>query len=723
MKTNSQLSEKENIETKKDSNDCLSCCSLSSIPKKDSQHEEEEGESDPRKTKLLIILGLSLTIPLVLIEIFYDDASSILTDYILIGLASPVQFILGRPFYLRFYMDLKKRGVFTVSTLVILSTTIAYSYSIIAVIMGQDIRFFEASASVLTIFTIGEYLESRVLRTTSESIKKLLTLKPKRAVVIKKSSSNGKEEEQEVTIDANEIVIGDIVVVKPGETIATDGIVIVGESSVDESMITGESIPVDKKIDDKVIGGTVNKNGYLKFRAINVGKHTVLANIIEMVERARTSKPSIQRIADQAAKYFIPVVIAIALATSLSWLIAAQATIQFAVTVFATVLVVSCPCALGIATPMVVSLGVGKAAKEGILIKGGEYLEKLATINTVVFDKTGTLTKGRPDVTDVIPNDDDDTNEIYTISDVLQLAYSAETKSEHPIAQAIVRKASSEGISPFEVSQFNAITGEGVVAMYQGRKNIFVGSPSPRIKVKESSSSQRYYQIPKRLRSRISELESEGKTVVTVFTEDKLAGVIAVADTLRDNARSIVDELKSSGKDVILMTGDNERTAGAIAKKLGINNVMAQVFPQTKAQEIMKLQNQKKKVAMVGDGINDAPALTQADIGIAMGSGTDVAQASGHVILLKSDLQDVIYAFKVGEYSLKKIKQNLAISFAYNSLTIPIAAGLLYSLTNSLVLTPALASLGWIVSDSAVFGNSLLVRRFAVHKHNVIGDT
>ncbi|MPZ07246.1 MAG: heavy metal translocating P-type ATPase [Nitrososphaeraceae archaeon] len=724
MKAKDELPEQENLETKENSNDCLTSCSISPTSKNGSEDddEEKEYELDPEKPKLLIVLGLSLTLPLVLIEIFYEYGSSVLIDYILIALASPVQLILGRPFYVRFYMGLRKKRVFTISTLVILSTTVAYSYSVIAIITGQDIRFFEASASVLTIFTIGEYLESRVLRTTSESIKKLLTLKPKRAVVIRKGIINGKEEEeQEVTINADEIVVGDIVVVKPGETIATDGIVIAGESSVDESMITGESIPVDKEIGIKVIGGTVNKNGYLKFRAINVGSHTVLANIIEMVGRARTSKPSIQRIADRAARYFIPVVIGIALASSFYWLLAAQASVQFVVTVFATVLVVSCPCALGIATPMVVSLGVGKAANNGILIKGGEYLEKLATINTVVFDKTGTLTKGRPEVTDVIPNDDDGTNAVYNKSDILQLAYSAEIKSEHPIAQAIVRKASSEDISPFEVSQFNAITGQGVAAIYQGRKNIFVGSPGNKAKESSDSRRQHYYQIPARLQSKISELESEGKTVVGVFTEDKLAGVIAVADTLRDNARSIVDELKRSGKEVILMTGDNERTADAIAKKLGITSVMAQVFPQTKAQEIMKLQNQKRNVAMVGDGINDAPALTQAEVGIAMGSGTDVAQASGHVILLKSDLQDVVYAFKVGEYSLKKIKQNLAISFAYNSITIPIAAGLLYSLTNSLVLTPALAALGWIVSDSAVFGNSLLVRRFAVHKQNVIG--
>lgn len=728
-----------------DNNDCLTCYLSSTSQKESDEGEDEEDELDPKKAKMLIILGLCLTTPLVIIEIFYDYESSVLTDVVLIALASPIQFILGRPFYVRFYLALKKKRVFTVSALVILSTTIAYTYSIIAIITGQDVRFFEASASVLTIFTIGEYLEGRVLQTTSESIKKLLSLKPKTAVVIRKRTITSKNEyeneiegerEQELTINADEVVVGDIVVVKPGEHIATDGVVVYGESSVDESMITGESIPVDKKIGDKVIGGTINKNSYLKFKATNVGSHTVLANIIKMVEKARTSKPSIQRIADQAARYFIPIVIVIAIASSLYWLLAAQAPLQLVVTVFATILVVSCPCALGIATPMVVSLGVGKAAKEGILIKGGEYLEKLATVNTVVFDKTGTLTKGRPEVTDIIPNDDDSNADgPYTKSGVLQLAYSAEIKSEHPIAQAIVRKASSEGIFPFEVSEFSAITGQGVVAVYQEKKkkNIFVGSPRNKVKERGNSthtSNNNDDQIPQQLQSKISELESEGKTVVAVFTEDNLAGVIAVADTLRDNARRIIDEIKNSGRDVILMTGDNERTANAIARKLGINNVLAQVSPQTKAQEIMKLQNQDKNriknkrdrknrvVAMVGDGINDAPALTQADVGIAMGSGTDVAQSSGHVILLKSDLQDVIYALKIGEYALKKIKQNLIMSFAYNSITIPIAAGLLYGLTNSLVLTPTLAALGWIVSDSAVFGNSLLVRRFVAYNNN-----
>lgn len=659
--------------------ECATCeCSL-----------PEEGEEDLSKAKSRIILGIALTITIVMLEIFFHGLYMI--DFLLLALATPVQFVLGKPFYARFYRTIKVRKSFTTDTLVVMSTSVAYAYSFFATLTGSHAPFFEASASVLTIFTIGEYLESRVRQTTSQSIKELLALKPKTAVVIR----NGKEE----TIDADSITVGNIVVVKPGEKIPADGTVVYGESSVDESMITGESVPMDKKIGDKVIGGTINKNGYLRFRATNVGSHTVLASIIQMVERARMSKAPVQRIADRAAEHFIPIVLLIATASSLYWLLLAQQPIPFVVTVFATVLVVACPCALGIATPMVVSLGVDKAAREGILIKGGEYLEKLASIDTVVFDKTGTLTKGKPEVTDVITNDD------YTEFEVLQLASSAEIKSEHPIAQAIVNKASAQEIPALKFSGFNALSGHGIVATYI-EKRIFVGSP----RVNNG-------RIPEKLQPRITELESEGKTVVAVYVEDKLAGVIAIADTLRENAKYVIDEITCMGKQVILMSGDNERTAKAIAKKVGINDVLAQVLPEAKAQEIKNLQEQGGKVAMVGDGINDAPALTQSDVGIAIGSGTDVAMASGHVILMKSDLIDVLSALKIGKYALKKIKQNLAISFAYNAITIPIAAGVLYGLTNSLILTPALAALGWIVSDSTVFGNSLLVRKFIPHKN------
>jgi Cu+-exporting ATPase len=725
--TDKIINEEEGIKEKENDKEvsigCDCCCSSSSestplatitTDKKGYINKKDQIETTTHNglfnEKLLIIIGLSLTIPLVLLEIFYDSA---ITHYILLALATPVQFIVGKPFYLRFFRALRLRHGFTTDTLVVFSTSVAYSYSLFSLLADSATAtiFFEASASVLTIFTIGEYLEGRVLRTTSESIKNLLALRPKTAVVIRtrNDKKGGEQAEEEIIVDTDSIVIGDIVVAKPGDKIAADGIVVYGESSVDESMITGESIPVDKKIGDKVIGATINKNGYIRFKATAVGSHTILASIIEMVERARVSKAPVQRIADKAVRYFIPIVLFIAAASSIYWFFVGEQSIAFAITVFATVLVVSCPCALGIATPMIVSLGIGRAAREGVLIKGGEYLEKLSNIDTVIFDKTGTLTKGNPEVTDVISNNNNNHNS-YTQNEILQIASSVENRSEHPIAQAITSKASEQSIPTLEVSQFNSISGHGIMAFYQ-EKRIFVGSPSAATTIVNVSSI-----ISKRLQSEISKLEAEGKTVVAVYIEDKLVGLIAVADTLRDDAKHTIDEIKQMNKEIILMSGDNERTAKAIANKLGINNVLAHVTPETKAQEVKKLQDQGRKVAMIGDGINDAPALTQADVGIAMGSGTDVAMSSGHVILMKSDLHHVLSAFKIGEYSFKKIKQNLAMSFAYNAITISIAAGLLYGVTHSVILTPALAALGWIISDSAVFGNSLLVRKYSPNK-------
>ena len=687
-----KITNNEELKLKEDKGIAITC---------DCCEDEElgEGEEDHHQPKtrynvflnekLLIVIGLSLTIPLVLLQIFSD---SYVTNLLRLVFATTVQILLGRPFYIRFIRAIIHRKGFTTDTLVVLSTTVAYIYSLINVTSGSHVQFFEASSSVLTIFTIGEYLESRVLKTTSESLRNLLALKPKSAVVIR---NGGKEE----VIDADNIVVGDTVVTKPGEKIATDGIILHGKSSVDESIITGESIPVDKKIGDRIIGGSINKNGYLQFKATKVGSHTVLASIIEMVKRAKMSKAPVQRIADRAVQYFIPIILSIAIASSLYWFFVAHQPISFAVTVFATILVVSCPCALGIATPMVISLGIDRAARQGVLIKGGQYLEKLSSIDTIVFDKTGTLTNGKPEVTDVIPNKG------YTDFELLQLAASAEIKSEHPIAQAITRKATEKSIPTLKVSEFNSLTGHGVVASYF-EKTIFVGN----LRKNDNGTA-----ISQNSLLRIANLESEGKTVVAVFIEDKLAGLIAVADTLRDNAEHVIAEIQHNMKknDIILMTGDNQRTANAIAKKLGIQKVLSQVLPESKALEIKKLQDQGKKVVMVGDGINDAPALTQADIGIAIGSGTDVALSSGHIILMKSDLLQILYALKIGQYSMKKIKQNLSMSFVYNVVTISIAAGLLYGITNSLVLTPALAALGWVISDSAVFGNSLLVRKFS----------
>jgi Cu+-exporting ATPase len=468
------------------------------------------GEDSDSRERLLIALGLALTITIVLLELFYD---SLYSDYISLALATPVQVILGKPFYTRFYRAIKLSKAFTTDTLVVLSTSVAYGYSIISLLLtGSHIIFFEASVSVLTIFTIGEYLEGRVLRTTSESISRLLALKPKSAVVVR----DGKE----VTIDVDAILVGDIVVVKPGERIAVDGEIVYGESSVDESMITGESIPVDKKIGDKIIGGTINKNSYLRFKATNVGSDTVL----------------VQRIADRAVHYFIPIVLSIAVAASLFWLIIAQQSIAFVVTVFATILVVSCPCALGIATPMVVSLAIDKAAREGVLIKGGQYVERLSSVDIVVFDKTGTLTKGKPEVTDILAIGD------YNQAQVLQLASSAEIKSEHPIAQAIVKKAREYNVTPIEVSEFASISGHGVVAMNKQNK-IFVGSPRSTPTYNNGGNA-----ISERFSSRISELELEGKTVIVVVVNNKLAGIIAIADTVRENAKHVIDEIKAAGK-------------------------------------------------------------------------------------------------------------------------------------------------------------------------------
>ena len=400
--------------------------------------------------------------------------------------------------------------------------------------------------------------------------------------------------------------------------------------------------------------------------------------------------------------------LSIAIGSSLYWLLVAHEPISFAVTVFATILVVSCPCALGIATPMVISIGIDKATKEGVLIKGGQYLEKLSSVDTVVFDKTGYLTKGKPEVTDIIPTGE------YSEFEVLELAASTEIKSEHPIAQSIVRKASEKSIPIVKVSDFNSLTGHGVVATYLEKK-IFIGN------LRKDDNNNNINSINETMQQKITEFESEGKTVVTVFVEYKLAGLIAVSDILRENAKQVIDDIQfNTNKEVILMSGDNKTTANAMAKKLGIRKVLAEVSPESKAMEIKNLQqNQGKKVVMIGDGINDAPALTQADIGIAIGSGTDVAISSGHIILMKNDLDQIVYTLKLSKYTIKKIKQNLAMSLTYNVITISIAAGLLYGITNSLVLTPALGALGWVISDSAVFGNSLLVRKFARTKNEI----
>lgn len=674
------------------------CCNEISVPssavgtKNQLGFEDDEDEKPIEDTfineKVLIIVGVILTATIVTLELVLPGFAN---GLMMLILATPVQILLGKRFYIKFWRSVKFRKKLTTDALVVLSTTIAYIYSLITIftIPGAQ-HFFEASTSVLTIFTIGDYLERRVLRSTNESLKNLLALKPKKATVVR----NGNK----IIVDSDDIKVGEIVLAKPGEKIATDGVIVNGSSSLDESMITGESMAVTKEIGDKVIGGTLNKNGYIEFKAVSVGQMTVLANIIEIVRKARLTKAPVQRIADKAVQYFIPVVLTIAAISALYWLFIASHPISFAVTVFASVLVVSCPCALGIATPMVISLTVDKASRQGIMIKGGKYVEELSTIDVIVFDKTGTLTYGKPQVIDVIPFGK------YTQFDILQLAASVETKSEHSIAEAIVNRASEQSITNLDTSEFQAIAGRGVSAAY-GSKKIFVGN------VMKKEKNENNVVLPSGIEAKIIELESQAKTVVGVFIDDNLTGLITVADTVRDNAKNVIDQIKRMNIQVILMSGDNERTARAIGKELGIDFVLAEVSPESKAMEISNLQNQGKKVLMVGDGINDAPALTIADVGIAMASGTDVAMFAGHVVLMKNNLGHIPFLLKLGDYALKKIKQNLMLSFAYNVITVSIAAGLLYEVTNSLILTPGLAALGWVISDTAVFGNSLLVRK------------
>ena len=677
----------------------FTCECQSDLVTQDGKENIEEG-NDIKSIlgdKALIFLGLVLTTTIVILELIFPH--SLTVGFILFILATPIQVLLGKQFYIRFFRAIKHKRTFTTDSLVVISTTVAYLYSTIALFSLSEIhQFFEASTSVLTIFTIGEFIEKTVLKTTNKSFKNLLTLKPKSAIVL----IHGKE----VTVDSDDIRIGNVVVAKPGERIATDGIVKNGQTSVDESMISGESIPVEKKVGDKVIGGTINKNGYIEFEATNVGSSTVLANIIDIVKKAKISKAPVHRIADRAVQYFIPIVLAIAFGTSIYWLMVAHESFSFAVTVFVTVLVVSCPCALGIATPIVISLAIDKATQHGILIKGGKYVEVVAGIDTIVFDKTGTLTNGKLAVTDIIPTGQ------YTEAELLQLASSVETKSEHPIAKAIVNEALQQSIKTSEIAEFHSVSGLGVLASLQEKK-VFVGSI-----IGKKDESYQGGLIPVDIKNKITDLQSTGKTVVGIFVQGNLAGLIAVADTLRENVRSVINEIKKLSKNVIVMSGDNTNTANAIAKQLGIKSVMAEVSPEDKAREIKKLQNQGKKVMMIGDGINDAPALTQADIGMAMGSGTDVAISSGHIILMKTDLSHVIYVLKLGKYAMNKIKQNLSISFAYNIITISIAAGLLYGMTNSLILTPALAALGWVISDTAVFGNSLFLKKFDPFRNN-----
>lgn len=555
--------------------------------------------------------------------------------------------------------------------------------------------YYESAGVILALILLGKTLEANSKGKTGEAIKKLMGLAPKTAVLL----LDGVEKE----IPIEEVEIGDILVVKPGTKIPVDGRVIHGETSVDESMLTGESMPVDKKAGDSVYTASINTTGTIHLEAEKIGSDTALAHIIKLVEDAQGSKAPIAKTADLVAGYFVPVVCVIALLAGVVWYLV-KGDVSFALTVFISVLVIACPCALGLATPTAIMVGTGKGAEYGILIKGGEALETAHKINTVIFDKTGTLTKGKPTVTDILPLETTDETAL------LQLVASAEKNSEHPLGQAIVQYAEEKQIPLLPVSKFQSVTGRGIQCLYE-EKELFIGN--------FAFMQENGVLLPEDAKQKGDRLADEGKTPMYAALEGRLKGLIAVADVVKENSRKTVQKLHQMGIEVAMLTGDNEKTANAIAKQVGIDRVLAEVLPGDKAGEVKKLQNEGKRVAMVGDGINDAPALAQADIGIAIGSGTDVAMESADIVLMRSDLADVPTAILLSKKTIKNIKENLFWAFGYNVLGIPIAAGLLYAFGGPL-LSPMVAAAAMSLSSVSVLTNALRLKRFRVKQEKEV---
>jgi Cu+-exporting ATPase len=628
--------------------------------------------------------------------------------YLLWALATPVQFWSGWRFYRGAWGALKHKTS-DMNTLIAVGTSVAYFYSVIAVVfpslfaagMLEPHLYFDTSAMIIALVLLGRFLEARARGQTSEAIKKLIGMQPKTALVIREG------EQSQMLVE--DVRAGDLILVRPGERIPVDGMVRQGYSSVDESMITGESIPVEKKVGDEVIGATINKTGSFQFEATKVGKDTTLARIVRMVEEAQGSKAPVQRLVDVIASYFVPAVIGTAIVTFVIWYFVGPA-LTFALLNFVAVLVIACPCALGLATPTAITVGTGKGAEHGILIRNGEALERAHQINTVLLDKTGTLTRGEPVVTDVVAAPSSSPEE------VLRLAASAEHSSEHPLGEAVVKAALEKKLELSPSSDFNAIPGQGVEASVEG-KRLFLGN----LKLME----ERGFSL-NGLGQKTADLLEGGKTVMFLGWGSEVAGIIALADTLKPGAREAVQALRRMGIETAMLTGDNRRTAEAIAREAGIDRVLAEVLPEHKAGEVKKLQEEGKVVAMVGDGINDAPALAQADIGIAIGTGTDVAMETGDITLISGDLMGVVTAISLSKRTMRTIKQNLFWAFAYNTALIPVAAGVLYLVFGRTgvpsglhfilgeygFLNPMLAAAAMAASSITVVSNSLRLRRF-----------
>jgi len=642
--------------------------------------------------KRLLIIGVIFSAPIFVLSFpgwFGQLMPEQMRIWALLILSLPVQFGVGFRFYRGALVALKNRSA-NMDSLIAIGTSAAFAYSAAMVYLGETMAlYFDTAAVIITLILLGKYLESVMRGRMSEAIRALMRLQAKTARVVR----NG----EEIEIPVEDVRVGDVLVVKPGEKIPVDGTVIDGYSAVDESMITGESISVEKHKGDTVIGATINQTGSFTFRATKVGKDTALAQIVKFVENALGSKAPIQRLADSVSAYFVPVVMTLAIVSALVWYFALGMPFVFALTIFISVLIIACPCALGLATPTAIMVGMSKGAENGILIKGGEGLESAHKINTIVFDKTRTLTVGKPQLTDVVAFGK------AKRADVFRLACIAEKRSEHPLAQAMLEAAEKAKINVQNPQSFAAIPGFGVRAKFRG-KTILFGN---RALMKRSG-----IKVSAEAGLTVENLELNGRTVMLLGLGKQLLGAVAVADVLRPNSAEAVRQLQQMGIEVVMLTGDNRRTAAAIAKQLGISeqNVLAEVLPEQKASTIEQLKKTGKRVAMVGDGINDAPALAASDLGIAIGSGTDVALETGSIVLIKDDLRDVVKAIKLSRYTMKKIKQNLFWAFIYNTAAIPIAAGLLYPL--GLLLDPMIAAATMAFSSVSVVSNSLMMRRY-----------
>lgn len=656
--------------------------------------EDLKREGNQRKKKYQIVVGAIDSA--ILMGLMYAPMIMlpISMSFLMFLIALPAFAYLSYPIFNAAYRSLKNRNL-NMDVMYSMGIGVAFISSILGtfnILLGKEFMFYEAAVMLATFLTLGRFLEERAKGKTSESIKRLIGLQAKNATVIRDGN--------EIEIPIEDVAVGDIVIVKPGEKIPVDGEVIFGQSYVDESMISGEPIPVIKEKGSKVIGATINKNSVINFRATKVGKDTVLSQIIKLVEEAQGSKPEIQKIADKAVSYFIPTVLAIATISFVFWYFIFNSTFLFAVTSLISILVIACPCALGLATPTAVTVGIGKGADIGILIKNGDALQVSGKLTTILFDKTGTLTKGIPETTDIIPFG-------VSMKELIKIAASVEKNSDHPLANAIVKKSEELGVKLANSKDFDTFGGKGVKANISG-KEVIIGNRALfadwKIAIQNDFDTQ------------ITKIENEGKTAVLISLDKKLSGIIGISDTLKETSKDSIKQLLDNGLKVYMITGDNKRTASAIANILNIKNILAEVLPEDKTNEVKRLQQNGEVVAFVGDGINDAPALAQADVGIAIGSGTDVAIESGDIVLVKNDVRDVVSAIKLSKKVMQRIKQNIFWAFAYNAVLIPVAAGVLYP-SFGISLRPEFAGFAMAMSSVTVVTLSLMLKTFNPNKN------